>query len=138
MSDTSSADTGDRAEAAPDRVQLRTAVGQTLTAAGYGSVLVLSHEAAERVFTEKRRQIVSLLDEETIDSQRALARRLDRDAGAVHRDLQALGEAGVIELREDGRKKRPVLAHDTILVEPLAAPESVTPDEPTYTVGPEP
>jgi len=50
---------------------------------------------------------------------RELARRLDRDAGAVKRDLDVLFECDVIEYDEKGARKAPRLKHDNVFVEPL-------------------
>jgi predicted transcriptional regulator len=124
-------------ESSTERVLLREDIGRTLASEGYGSVKVLSHEAADRVFTQKRREILRLLEQVEIESQRELARRLDRDPGAVQRDLQALIEADLVTVERDGRAKRPVLIHDTVVVEPLTAPR-VDPETPSYTVENEP
>lgn len=124
-------------ESSPERTLLRTSVARALTAEGFGSVKVLSHEAADRIFTPKRREILEILDEEDVTSQRELARRIGRDPGAVQRDLQELIQADLIDIEQDGRSKRPTLAHDTIIVEPLVAPDTVGADA-QYTVENEP
>ncbi|ERH13998.1 MAG: hypothetical protein J07HB67_00252 [halophilic archaeon J07HB67] len=114
-------------ESSPQRSLLRTEYARLHAAEGYGDVRVLSHEAAERVFTEKRREILRVLDNTAVESQRALARIVDRDPGAVQRDLQELAEFDLVAIESDGRANRPVLAHDTIVIEPLTAPDSVVP-----------
>lgn len=125
------------AESSPDRTLLRTEYARLHAAEGYGDVRVLSHEAADRVFTEKRREIVRVLNETDVASQRELARIVDRDPGAVQRDLQRLAEFDLVTVERDGRANRPVLAHDTIVIEPLAAPDAVVPTA-SVTVGDEP
>lgn len=50
---------------------------------------------------------------------RDLARRLDRDVSIVSRDLDVLFEAEVVDFEEEGRAKKPVLAHENIFVEPV-------------------
>lgn len=115
-------------ESSLERTLLRSEHGRVLSAEGYGDVRVLSHEAADRVFTEKRREIVRVLNDTRVESQRDLADILDRDPGAVQRDLQKLREFDLVTVEDDGRAKVPTLAYDSIVVEPLAAPDSVVPN----------
>lgn len=127
----------DEAESSTRRALLRTAVARSLSNDGFGSVQVISPEMSSRVLTEKRREIIDVLDSTEISSQRDLARKLDRDPGAVQRDLTELIEAGIVEIHEEGRSKRPTLTHDTVVVEPLVAPDSALEDA-EYTVQNEP
>lgn len=126
-------------ESSVDRVLLRTEVARRLTAGGdeLGSVKVISHEMADRVFTPKRREILQTLNHREVSSQRELARVLDRDPGAVQRDLTELVEADLVDIVEDGRSNRPRLAHDTIIAEPLVAPSEIS-SEASYTLENEP
>lgn len=106
-----------------DRVLGRHAVAGALADAGFGDVLVLSHESADRALTPTRREIVEALSTEEFGSQRQVAEHLDRDPGNVKRDLDVLCEEGVVTRETDGRAKRPVLKHDTVTVEPVVAPD---------------
>jgi predicted transcriptional regulator len=90
-----------------------------LAESGQEDVLSLRRETAERVLTEKRMEIVEELAEREPTSVRDLARRLDRDVSIVSRDLDVLFEAAVVEFEQDGRAKRPVLAHENVFVEPV-------------------
>ena len=90
-----------------------------LAESGREDFLTLRRETAERVLTEKRIEIVAAVAEEVPESVRDLARRLDRDVSIVSRDLDVLFEAAVIDYERDGRAKRPVLAHENVLVEPV-------------------
>ena len=141
MSDSIKFDSGappvDTDESSTERTLLRTSVARELSGDGFGSVKVLSHEAADRVFTAMRREIISLLNNREVSSQREIARLLDRDPGAVKRDLEQLAKADLLTIEQAGRSKRPTLKHDTIVVEPLAAPDSAIP-EASYTVENEP
>jgi predicted transcriptional regulator len=112
-------------ESDTDRVLARYTVANALGEAGFGDVFVLSHEAAERALTESRREILNTLATTTVESQGELARRLDRDPGNVGRDIDILVEEGLLERVQNGRAKRPVLTHDTYVVEPVvgAAPD---------------
>lgn len=106
-----------------DRMLGRYAVADALADAGFGDVLVLSHESADRALTPTRREIIEALADGEFDSQRKLAEHLDRDPGNVKRDLDVLCEEGVVRRETDGRAKRPVLKYDTVTVEPVVAPE---------------
>lgn len=90
-----------------------------LTESGKSDAVSLSRDTAERVLTEKRMQIVKEIAEDEASSVRDLARRLERDVSIVSRDLDVLFEAEVIDFEEDGRSKKPVLAHDNVFVEPI-------------------
>lgn len=90
-----------------------------LAESNQGDAVNLSRETAEQVLTEKRMEIVEEISENDISSMRDLARRLDRDVSIVSRDLDVLFEAEVVDFKEDGRAKKPVLAHENIFVEPV-------------------
>ena len=92
---------------------------RALAEMGYEDSLVLRRETAERVMSEERTRILEHLRDDDVRSIRELARRLDRDAGAVKRDLDVLFECDVIEYEEYGARKAPRLKHDNIFVEPL-------------------
>lgn len=126
-------------ESSTERMLLRTNVARRLAAEDddFGSVKVISHELADRVFTPKRREILQTLNHREVSSQRELARILDRDPGAVQRDVTELINADLVDVVEQGRSKKPVLAHDTIIAEPLVAPSGLG-TEATYTVENEP
>ena len=90
-----------------------------LSEAGFDDVLVLRRETAEEVLTEKRMELVAEIANDDVPSMRELARRVDRDISIVSRDLDVLFEAGVIDFEQEGRSKRPVLAHENVMVEPV-------------------
>lgn len=92
---------------------------QWLAESGPDDALTLRRETAERVLTEKRMELVAAVAEGDVESVRDLARRLDRDVSIVSRDLDVLFEAAVIDYERDGRAKRPVLAHENVLVDPV-------------------
>jgi predicted transcriptional regulator len=92
-----------------------------LSEGGFDDVLVLSRDTAEEVLTQKRMELLNELaaDDAEITSMRDLARRVDRDISIVSRDLDVLFEADVIDYEQSGRSKRPVLAHENVVVEPI-------------------
>lgn len=110
-------------ESAPERVTVRYKAGEALSKAGFGDVLVLSHEQADSVLTPARRQIIEALSATDVSSVRDLAETLDRDPGNLARDLQVLVAENVVRYVEQGRAKRPELIHDTIVSEPIIASE---------------
>lgn len=103
-----------RSDAAP-----RTEFLKRLAAAGYEGVLVLQLETVERVLTPKRRELIDVIRTEDVASIRDLARRVDRDPSAVHKDLQKLFEIGIVDFEEDGSRKVPRIRPNTIMVEPI-------------------
>lgn len=126
-------------ESSTERTLLRMSVARRLAAGDneFGSVKTISHELADRVFTPKRREILQTLSQQEVSSQRELARILDRDPGAVQRDLSELINADLVDVLEEGRSKKPVLAYDTIIAEPLVSPSGIG-AEASYTVENEP
>lgn len=107
----------------------RTAFLRALAEAGIVDTLVLRRETAESVLTEKRMELLEEVAAGEVESVRDLARRVDRDVSIVSRDLDVLFEAGVIAFEEDGRAKRPVLARENVLVEPLVFEREVVRNE---------
>lgn len=87
--------------------------------AGYEEALYTDLGSAQRILTEKRIEIITVLSEESIDSIRELARRLDRHVSAVKEDLDVLSAEQVIEYDTQGREKAPRLKHRNVFVKPL-------------------
>lgn len=94
-----------------------------LNAKGYTDVLVLRRESGRDVLTDARLTIVEFLDRhgEEVESVSDLARRLGRDKGPTSRDLRRLAELDIIDYEGegDGEAKRPVLKHDSVVIEPV-------------------
>lgn len=90
-----------------------------LAEAGFDDVLLLSRSTAEEVLTEKRMELLNEIATDDLESMRDLGRRVDRDISIVKRDLDILYEAGVVEYEQNGRAKRPVLAHKNVFVKPV-------------------
>lgn len=104
---------------AADRVERRSEMARALARGGMENVHVVSIETAREVLTDSRFEIIDVLRRENVDSVRGLARRLDRDKGQVSRDLGVLAEHGIIEYEIDGNAKRPKLAQEHLVIEPL-------------------
>lgn len=94
-----------------------------LNARGYTDVLILRRENGRDVLTDSRLGLIQCLDQhgENITSVSGLARRLNRDKGAVSKDLRRLAELDIIEYHGegDGEAKRPVLKHNHVVIEPV-------------------
>ena len=101
------------------RRKRRKKMARALAKGGMTGVYVLSHESAERVLTEKRRELIDVLRREEVESVRDLARRVERDKAQVSRDLRVLAKHGVVNFEDSGRKKRPYLENDHLVVEPI-------------------
>lgn len=90
-----------------------------LVAGGFHDVHVIRKSTAEQVLTEKRLELLEEISEGGVSSVRELARQVDRDVSIVSRDLKILSEADVVEFEDHGNSKRPQLAHENILIEPI-------------------
>lgn len=107
----------DDADADP-RLRDRSQFSEVLAANGYQDALVLARERVDGL-DRRHVRILRYLQGNSPPSVRALAAALDEDKGTVSRALGSLADLGAVELRTDGRAKRPVLAHDHVVVEPL-------------------
>lgn len=106
-----------------ERIAQQDAFADALNAQGYADVLVLRRENGRDVLTERRLTIIQYLDRhgDEVESVSDLARQLDRDKGAVSKDLRRLAELDIIEYDEagDGEAKRPTLRHAHVVIEPV-------------------
>jgi predicted transcriptional regulator len=106
-----------------ERILRQDEFASDLNAQGYADVLVLRRENGRDILTESRLELVEYLERhgEDIESVSDLARRLDRDKGAVSKDLRRLAELDVVEYEGegDGEAKRPVLNHEHVVIEPV-------------------
>lgn len=92
---------------------------RALSKGGLDDVHVIRRETAERVLTPERERLLETVVDKDVESVRELARQLDRNVSVVSRDLDVLFEADIINFEKDGRSKKPILAHEHVVVEPL-------------------
>jgi len=92
---------------------------KALSQTGLEDVHVVNRRTAREVLTEERERLLAEIKRGEAQSVRELARHLDRNVSIVSRDLDVLFEADIIDFEQDGRAKKPVLAHDTVLVKPI-------------------
>jgi predicted transcriptional regulator len=117
-------DTGESSESpVAERLLQQDEFAADLNAQGYTDLLVLRRESGRDLLTESRLELVQHLNQHgsTVDSVSDLARQLDRDKGAVSKDLNRLAELDVVEYEGsgDGTAKRPRLKHDHVVIEPV-------------------
>lgn len=105
---------------------MATTAGQTkaefakrLAEAGYEDFLILDHETAATVLTEKRRELLDTILTEDVESITDIAGRVDRDVAAVHRDLDMLFRNSLVKYDTEGGRKIPRSKHEHVFVEPL-------------------
>jgi len=117
-------DTGGSSEPSVDeRLLQQDEFAADLNAQGYTDLLVVRRESGRDMLTESRLALIRHLDQHgsAVDSVSDLARQLDRDKGAVSKDLNRLAELDVIEYEGSGHgtAKRPRLKHDHVVIEPV-------------------
>ncbi|WP_411798982.1 transcriptional regulator [Halonotius sp. F2-221B] len=117
-------DTGGSSESTvADRLLQQDEFAADLNAQGYTDLLVVRRESGRDILTEGRLELVQHLDQHgsAVDSVSDLARQLDRDKGAVSKDLNRLAELDMIEYEGsgDGTAKRPRLKHNHVVIEPV-------------------
>jgi predicted transcriptional regulator len=115
-------------------VDKRAEMARALAQAGFDDVLVLDRESAESVLTPKRRELLDRIEEGAIESVRELGRDLDRDKGAVSKDLALLFDHDLIVYDREKNRKIPRTKHDTVVVEPILWLLSMATDY-TYPLG---
>jgi len=68
------------------------------------------------ILSEKRKEILSVLKQKRFESEGELAKYLKRKRPNVVSDLKLLEHYGLIELKREGRKMRPILKKTEIIL----------------------
>lgn len=102
-----------------ERTERRREMAQALAKGGMNGVHVLRHESAREVLTPRRIELLHAIRDTEPESVRTLAREVDRDHGQVSRDLETLAAHALVTFESEGRRKRPILSQDTVVVEPV-------------------
>jgi len=102
-----------------ERTERRREMAQALAKGGMNGVHVLTHESAQKVLTPRRIELLHKIRDTEPESVRKLAREVDRDHGQVSRDLETLATHALVTFETDGRRKRPIVCHDRVVVEPI-------------------
>lgn len=82
-----------------------------------GEALGLNLKDVERLCRARALELLRAIVREQPGSMRETARTVDRDVNAVHGDLRALEQMGVLELKRDGRARRPAIPYDDLHIE---------------------
>ncbi len=100
-------------------------ISKKMSELGYRDVLFLEPKDAAKVMTPKRLEIIEAVKKGEIKSIRDLSRKLGRKENVVHQDLMILAEEGVINFRESGNAKIPMLRHQVVWSLPICIEEEV-------------
>lgn len=76
--------------------------------------LNFSYTDLARLLSEKNLELLEAIAEHEPSSMREASKLVDRDFKEVHRNLTELDTLDVIEFREEGRSKRPVVQYDNV------------------------
>jgi predicted transcriptional regulator len=95
--------------------------------ANLGGPVVESVEALMRLLTPENRELLRIIRDEQPDSVAALARRTHRAEPNLARTLGKLEAAGLIEFRQEGRRRAPVslARHFSIHVDPFSTNDRI-------------
>lgn len=76
-----------------------------------------SYEDMSRILQKSNLELLETIAEHEPASMREAAKLVDRDIKDVHRNLTELAALNIIDLKEDGKAKRPCVRYDTIEIE---------------------
>lgn len=76
--------------------------------------VVLKFSQAQKLLTEKRRELLQTLSEKEFNSITELSKELGRDKKNTSQDIKKLYQHGIIDLKDHGRSKKPVFNFDKI------------------------
>lgn len=89
------------------------------------AVFVLTDEELCKIFTKERLKILGTIKEKSPSSVKELADIIKRDIAAVDRDLKLLQGYGLVEMKREGQKVRPIIYKEGIFL-PLAEPKPIS------------
>jgi predicted transcriptional regulator len=101
-------------------------ISKVLSRMGYRDVLILKHESAKKILTEKRMEVIETLRKKEVRSIRELSRTLKRGVNVIYEDLQVLAGEGIVDFETQGKNKRPFLRHELIWIEPINLKEGIS------------
>ena len=87
--------------------------------------IILKLPLARKLLTKKRREILETLSEKEFNSITELTEELGRDKKNVSQDIKKLYEHGIVDLKDQGRSKKPVFKFEKMEVESLTFPENM-------------
>lgn len=86
--------------------------------------VVLKFSQARELLTEKRRELLQTLSQQEFNSITELSKELGRDKKNTSQDIKKLYQNGIIDLKNQGRSKKPVFEFDKIEIEGLEFEEN--------------
>ncbi|WP_414838312.1 ArsR family transcriptional regulator [Candidatus Nanosalina sp. VS9-1] len=86
--------------------------------------VILKFSIAQKLLTEKRRELLQTLSEQEFDSITELTEELGRDKKNTSQDIKKLYQHGIIDLKDQGRSKEPVFEFEEIQIEGLEFEEN--------------
>jgi predicted transcriptional regulator len=89
---------------------------------GVEDFLITDLEVARKL-TGKRLELLKTIEKEEVGSVQELADETGRNWANVSNDLDLLAQEGFVEFVREGRRKKPVLCHGTVLVKPISLNE---------------
>ena len=81
--------------------------------------VILKFSQAQKLLTEKRRELLQTLSEKEFNSITELSKELGRDKKNTSKDIKKLYQTGIIDLKNQGRSKKPVFEFEKIEIEGL-------------------
>ncbi|RDZ39550.1 hypothetical protein C5B91_19485 [Haloferax sp. Atlit-10N] len=84
---------------------------------GHTGVSLQDETTLARVLSEKNLDLIRAIAREEPQSLRELARLVDRDIKNVSKAINDLAQLGLVEFKQDGQSKRPVVWYSKIHVE---------------------
>jgi len=90
------------------------------------TVIALSDALKAKLFTPRRLQLIAALQDRPVASISELAERLKRPVASVSRDIRVLHAYGLVDLKQEGRSKAPVLIPTHIVIPLGQAPSKAT------------
>lgn len=79
-------------------------------------VLSMKQETLDKIFTPKRMEIMRTIKSKNPSSVGVLAKEVNRPVESVSRDLKILENYGLLGLTQEGKRKKPTLERDALLV----------------------
>jgi len=87
--------------------------------------IVLEFSLAKKLLTKKRRELLQTLSEQEFNSITELTEELDRDKKNISQNIKKLYQHGIIDLKDQGRSKKPDFEFEEIEIEELKYPENM-------------
>lgn len=75
-----------------------------------------SERKLSRLMSEKNLELLHMISDHEPESIRELARLVDRDYKEVHRNVMELEQLNVVEFKQEGRSKLPVVKYENIKI----------------------